>query len=360
MFEVTDNFPGGNIIVKKIDGNNIYIENDLRDTVGNWFFWAFKVMGAQGRTLNFIFERENRVGFYGAAVSHDYKTWSWQYKETGHQGNKFSYTFASSEKEVYFAHDMLYRPERIYEFAKKNSINIHELCKSRKGRSIPCFTLGNGERHIVLTSRHHACESTGSYVLEGVLLGLLEKPIPDTTIFCVPMVDFDGVTDGDQGKGRYPHDHNRDYIDDKESIYPEVSAIRNYIDTHNVVFSCDFHSPYHIAEACSPENDQVFVLYKIMKGADNARRFSKLIEKNILPGAMRHESKYDVNSSLRPWLKEGIGDFMEYALQHSSGLGTTIETAYYGLEDNVFTQESAVLLGKSVRNAIEDYLEGKE
>ena len=64
---------------------------------------------------------------------------------------------------------------------------------------MPYVTFGEGERTLLLTARHHACESTGSYVLEGVLDTLLREPIPNTRVICVPFVDYDGVIDGDQG-----------------------------------------------------------------------------------------------------------------------------------------------------------------
>jgi hypothetical protein len=40
----------------------------------------------------------------------------------------------------------------------------------------------------------------------------------------VPFVDKDGVEEGDQGKNRHPHDHNRDYA--TPCLYPEVQALR--------------------------------------------------------------------------------------------------------------------------------------
>ena len=61
------------------------------------------------------------------------------------------------------------------------------------------MTFGDGNQSVILTSRHHACESTGTYVLEGVLAELIENPIPDTKVFCVPFVDYEGVIRGDQG-----------------------------------------------------------------------------------------------------------------------------------------------------------------
>ena len=337
MFEISNQIPGGNIRLLSIEGNTVYLQNELRDTKPDWFFWAFRVTGAQGRTLDFVFDHETRVGFYGAAVSHDYKNWHWQYSDRGHEGARFSYTFGPEESCVYFAHDMLYRPERFFEFAQSHGLKLETLCTSRKGRSIPCFTLGNGQKHIVLTARHHACESTGSYVLEGVLDALCEKPLPDTTIFCVPIVDLDGVTEGDQGKDRVPHDHNRDYFLDQPSIYPEVAAIRRYIDTHPIVFACDFHSPYHIADKNSPENNKVFFLYKMFAQTEAVCRFSLLLEQNLLPGALKHSHLDDVSSQSRPWIEENCNDFVRYVLRKTGAPAMTLETAYYGLEDNIFS-----------------------
>ena len=42
-------FTGGNIRVLKIDGTDVYIQNEIRDTTEDWFYWAFCVEGAQGR-----------------------------------------------------------------------------------------------------------------------------------------------------------------------------------------------------------------------------------------------------------------------------------------------------------------------
>ena len=41
-------FPGGNILVERVDGNTAYIRQDLRDTTGHWFCWYFRVTGAAG------------------------------------------------------------------------------------------------------------------------------------------------------------------------------------------------------------------------------------------------------------------------------------------------------------------------
>jgi hypothetical protein len=60
-------------------------------------------------------------------------------------------------------------------------------------------------------------------------------------LYAVPFVDKDGVEEGDQGKNRKPHDHNRDY--GEESIYPEVRAIKELDRSANFVCALDFHCP---------------------------------------------------------------------------------------------------------------------
>ena len=88
---------------------------------------------------------------------------------------------------------------------------------SEKGREQQAYLFGNlnAKKTILLTARHHACESVANYVLEGLLDGLLREKYSvteDCKVLVVPFMDIDGVEDGDQGKSRFPHDHNRDYL----------------------------------------------------------------------------------------------------------------------------------------------------
>ena len=54
---IHQNFIGGNITVKEIDGNTVVLENELRDTTGDWFYWAFCVEGAENKTITFKFQQ---------------------------------------------------------------------------------------------------------------------------------------------------------------------------------------------------------------------------------------------------------------------------------------------------------------
>jgi hypothetical protein len=215
------------------------------------------------------------------------KTWKWL-GECGE--NQFTYTFGANETKVYFAHDMLYHPDRFFAFAAERGITTNEWCKSKRGRTVPYFSLGNGDRKIVLTARHHACESTGSYVLEGVLDELLCSPLENTEILCVPFVDLDGVLDGDQGKERAPFDHNRDYKEGQPSIYPETAAIRKYTQENGCQYAFDFHSPWHVGGS----NDHAFIVHKLFTKTDRLHAFGALLEGEITPAAFAYKTQDDL------------------------------------------------------------------
>lgn len=42
-FSVDCDYAGGNIIVDRLEGDHVYVHQDLRDMIGNWFYWNFRV-----------------------------------------------------------------------------------------------------------------------------------------------------------------------------------------------------------------------------------------------------------------------------------------------------------------------------
>ena len=63
-------FTGGNIRVLRICDADVYVQNEIRDTMEDWFYWAFCVEDAAGQTLTFHLDK-SWLGYYGPAVSHD-------------------------------------------------------------------------------------------------------------------------------------------------------------------------------------------------------------------------------------------------------------------------------------------------
>ena len=345
------NFVGGNIIVKEQTETDVYVENELRGTTEDWFYWAFCVEGAQGKTVTFHFQ-QHRLGYFGPAVSHDLENWHWL---DSVDGNNFTYQFGENEDKVYFAHHMLYNMKRFDALIERTGYKVEELCKghkTEKGRSVPCIRFGEGDKYMVLTARHHACESTGSYVLEGLLDELAKEPLEGVSVFCVPFVDYDGVLDGDQGKRRNGHDHNAEYAPCDIPVYPESAAIVDFLENHNVVYGFDFHSPWHF----HGKNDLPFLVHNSIRKRDRLLRFADCLEKEMTPESLQYRAENDM-PPMTDWNRQPSRG-TAYNMMHRPGadIAVTLETTYAGLPENKVTQENMVELGHCFARAIKRYI----
>jgi len=255
--EIGTSFSGGNVVVGKIEGNTIHLAPDLRGGQP-WFYWCFDARVAKPAKIIFDLGKPQKIGVRGPAVSID-EGKSWRYLgienvEMTPQAERFTYEFTKENQRVRFAVAIPYLQHDLDAFIKKNATNPllvkSELTKTRRGTSVDLLrigTPGEGVSPMLVTARHHACESTASYVLEGFLQeALSESPAGREfrkrhVLFAVPIVDKDGVEAGDQGKNRMPHDHNRDYGDNP--IYPEIQAISDIANKYKIHFAIDFHCP---------------------------------------------------------------------------------------------------------------------
>lgn len=256
-FTVDADIPAGNIIVNSVEGDVVKIRQDFRDTPGHWFYWAFRVRGAAGRTLTFDFGDSPAVGSRGAAVSEDRgEHWRWSDFErddprdpaTGDHASytTFTWKFGPDDNEVWFSQTFPYAQSDWETFLAAHSADYgrvfvtNTLCLSKKGRPVEAGRFGRidgkAKYRMLVTSRHHCAEVTATFVMEGLLASVfgddeLGKWMRENIeIRAVPFVDKDGVVDGDQGKNRRPYDHCRDYNDDRPSIHPEIKAIREMLE----------------------------------------------------------------------------------------------------------------------------------
>ena len=108
------------------------------------------------------------------------RTWSWLGNKAV-QGASFRYAFGPDVESVRFAFSLPYQETHLRRFLARHessgNVVVRELCKTRKGRSVERVHVGklDGQptHRVLITCRHHACESTASYVLEGMLAALL-------------------------------------------------------------------------------------------------------------------------------------------------------------------------------------------
>lgn len=200
---------------------------------------------------------------------------------------------------------------------------------------------------------HHACESTGSYVIEGVLREFAQNPVYDAKVLCVPFVDYDGVVDGDQGKARKPHDHNRDYGSD-DSIYPETAAIKKYVNENGCNYAFDFHSPWHKGG----ENDNIFIVRNSIEKLDRTERFAKILEKQITPHSMKYSAE-NVHLPMTGWNQPGFSFAFNMMQCLECEIAHSLECAYFGTDDNKISPEKLTELGRCYAKAIKEYMKGE-
>ena len=261
---IRSDFPGGNVSVMNMEGDTVHVAPDLRGD-RPWFYWCFEVKVAKPGRVTFVFPEKiagftnGAIGFQGPAISTDLgNTWKWMGTDNV-DGSSFFYDFPKADQRVRFAVTIPYVQKDLDAFLEKNASNPHlkrsVLTKSRNGRDVELLRIGvpgPKVKTMLVTGRHHAAETIASYVLEGFLQEAMSdspagKEFRQNYLLCaVPLVDKDGVEEGDQGKNRKPHDHNRDYGQD--SIYPEIQAIKKLDQEQNFRFSLDFHCPTLVME----------------------------------------------------------------------------------------------------------------
>ncbi len=137
-----------------------------------------------------------------------------------------------------------------------------------------------------------------NYVIDGIV----SRYFSDTpqgkwtrknlAVLIVPFVDYDGVVDGDQGKNRIPHDHNRDYVDE---IHPSVRAIKKLLPEWgggNLIFAIDIHCPYISLRNPEDINDRLFFTApQTQKANDNLKEFMLRFSKHLSEAPDRPQMK---------------------------------------------------------------------
>ncbi len=263
--EIRSNFPGGNVIVVRNSDGAVELAPDLRGGQ-SWFYWHFEAQAAEPGPVTFSFAGSPMIGVRGPAVSVDGgDSWNWlgaehvQYATTSSNPaekprESFAYDFSSEHLTVRFAVAIPYLQRDLDRFIKWHETNPHltqhTLTKTRRGTPIELLQIGEPSRDVramVVTARHHACESMASFVLEGFLHAAMSDSPSGIefrkrhVLYAIPLVDKDGVQAGDQGKNRAPHDHNRDY--GPSPLYPEILAIQELAEAQQVRYALDFHCP---------------------------------------------------------------------------------------------------------------------
>lgn len=376
-------FPGGNAIVKVLGTGEIEVRPDLRDTIGTWFYWYFRVRGYAGRrlTVRVVGDERAPIGVRGPAVSLDSgRTWRWLGAASVHEGT-FEFDVPQGCAEVRFSIGMPYTTADLDRFLaryqEQDGLVRRELARSEQGRPVEMLTFGRidgGARaRVLFTCRHHSCEMMASHVLEGVIEWILSSDdqaarwlLEHVEFVVVPFVDTDGVEAGDQGKNRAPHDHGRDY-GPSEGIYASVRAIRDLLREPSVP-PFDVVLDLHCPNIAGPTNERIYFVGSPDEGnwalvqmlAEELERVAvgplPYRRTNDLPfGTAWNVTQNFVSRDGRAVPQQSIGWFLDQ--QPAAGLHAILEFPYANAEGAEVNATSARAFGADLSQAVERYLQ---
>ncbi len=373
MICIDRDFPGGNILVESIGDDAVILHPDMRDTEGGWFYWAFRLRGAAGRTLDVRFAPNTPIGMMGPAISADGGV-TWRWGNESFTNDSFKLTVPADEDELLVAFAPLYTQSHLDRFlAARASVGgwqRHVLCRTRKGRDVEWLALGapaeTAAYRVVFTARHHCCEMIADYVMEGIIDGVLADDeaggwLRRQVAFCfIPFADKDGVEDGDQGKNRRPRDHNRDYVG--ESIHVETAAIRGFLPrwggTRGIAAALDIHCPWIRGR----NND---VIYQVGREApENWReqtRFGQFVEGALQSGALPYRTADNLPFGQEWNTAANFSAGMSFS-RWSAGLPgmrlpSSFEIPYAEASGVAVTADGARRFGSAVARALAAYLQ---
>ena len=367
QIRIDTKLPAGNIIVEKMVGDTVYVKPDLRDTEGDWFYWAMRVRGAQGKTLTFKFPHAC-VGVRGAVVSKDHgKTFFFAGNENRYWYS-FTFTFGPKDRDVFFYECHPYLLTDWKRFAKsldKNYFREDVLCLSKEGKKVPFATIGSKgvdyKHRVVISARHHCSETIASFVMEGIAKGFMANDDTgrwlrdNVELTIVPFIDYDGAMKGDQGKNRRPHDHNRDYT---EFLYPETKALTELWTEKCPEIILDLHCPWIYGEL---NNEHVYCPRgdpAITPNMEAEDFFLSLVEKEAkgLPYQVSGNIPYGTNWNNNQNYAQGLSS-LQWARMNAPGAQVCccFEIPFANARGTEVNPESARVFGTSIAAAIAGY-----
>ncbi len=366
---LSDDIPGGNIKVISQNGFDAVLEEDQRDSFREWFYWKFKAVFSKKGEYRFHFTRPNKLGTRSAAVSTDRgENWTWLSSVMHPETQDFTFT-CTEPGEYWFCQCIPYMQSDFERFAAQYKDHpafcVGKFAQTRKGRELEIIRVMEGKPKytVLLTARHHAQESMANYAQEGFIRAVLaDTPFgkmfrKNYALFVIPFVDKDGVEDGDQGKGRIPRDHARDY--EGENTYPEIADIKELIQDIQPFFVLDMHCPW--IRFVSNE-------YSYMTEGPNAEinldtaHFAEILEKEApacAPFRRRDILGYGVdwnvkaNAKTGPKAGYGVKGFCQAEKLKSACF--TIEIPFANFREITVTPDSIRCLGEGLAHAVRKY-----
>ncbi len=239
---------------------NITIEAENRPiNPSPWF--AFKVWGANLKNVYINLNYPTAKHRYKPKFSTDGVVWeSIENVSLNNEKNRASFKLQLKTDTLTVAAQEIISSRQSYQWmdalAKSSGLKKQTIGYSVGGKPIVALnsTKSNGKKLIVVVSRQHPPEVSGYMAMTAfveTLLGnsaMAKNFIKNYELVIIPMINPDGVDEGNWRHNFGGVDLNRDWIDFKQ---PEIRAIKEYLLTKvkkqkaKIYFALDFHSTFN-------------------------------------------------------------------------------------------------------------------
>lgn len=240
--------------IVRVEDDTIFVDADSENCDDLWYYWYFGIQPNNMKRVLLDLSRIGVVGSFGPAIRIGDGEWNWYSLVETHE-TQFPILLPENGEKIEVASVIPYTAKNYTSFRDRHQRHRSEWSSSILGKSeddnnvffesLSSKNTLNNAIKILVTCRHHASETSASFVLEGIILEALSKLTEaDVSVDWIPIVDVDGVEAGHQGKGRLPHDHNRDYVD--EPMYAPTRAIQSKLRSSPKEYDyvIDLHAPW--------------------------------------------------------------------------------------------------------------------
>src|SRR5256885_805415 len=170
MIRIDARFPTGNGVLMTAPDGTPMLDRDSRDSTGDRWYWHVRLRADTDTVARVRLARPGLLGRYGPAVRRDGR-YEWSYT-TPQQDGWFAVPVTASS-DIRLCATLPYGLAELDAFRRRTTPDVtwRTLAASERHLPVPMLAAVASEAPhlLLLTARHHACEATASYVLEGAV-----------------------------------------------------------------------------------------------------------------------------------------------------------------------------------------------
>lgn len=348
---ITTDFPGGNGRIVKternVDGEKVWFLAEHKQGEPQALWFHFRIERPAGPKIQCVLVNAHQClgsmeGWGGNAPVYRVGNRGWQRVSTGQVKwdehgvpcYEFALNLSSNDRSVEVAFCYPYQQADLQRILDETQVwKTATIGYSAKSR--PIFRIYNQlrddkpKRGVYVIARQHSGETTGSWVMDGMLRYLASAQgkgtFSDLCWWMVPFTDIDGVEEGYYGKDQYPVDVNRAWTDipGRPENHVVQQDIKRWEKVCQPLIALDLHAPAH---------DEKGFYFKIPKFPNATSRMAQHMAEHFyhrVPKELRGSFSFNYSGTMKTSTQEGV-NAQGYIVNTLGHPGVTVEISYQG------------------------------